>query len=116
MRKYSLKCYGSYSEEVYFPQRGGEVMTIISTNMFELYKPYNESITRVILSLSRKIKTGFTEEEALALSPEGAGGIYEQRSVKDISTNENHMQEGKTIAYLEKQSIFQNVKNTFNRI
>ena len=77
-------------------------MRIISRNMFELYKTYNESIRRVILSLSMKIKTGFTEEEALALSPEGAGGVYGQRSVKDIPTKENHTQEGKTIAYLEK--------------
>lgn len=38
--------------------------------MIELCKRYNESIRRAILSLSEKIKVGFREEKALALSSE----------------------------------------------
>ena len=45
-------------------------------NILELCKRYNESIRRATLRLSGKIKTDYTEKEALTLSPEGEEGIY----------------------------------------
>lgn len=71
---------------------------------------YVKDIRRAILSLSGKIKAGFTEEEAPAQSPEGEVGylwiFMDKEMWKGIPRKENHKQEGKIMAYLGEMQVY----------